>query len=137
MNDLKKHVTDWFAALDRKDFKALESKLDPKHKFTNTMTPQPADLQGHLDLMKMMVNAWTGKHTLDVVVTDGHEWVCVRGRWSGKHTGEFNGIPATNKDVEFSWIDMQRVVNGRIVEEYMELNPAAIMQQIGAAPVNA
>ena len=135
--DLKKHITDWFAAMDAHDYAKIATLLEPKHKFTNTMTPEPIGAEEHVGMIKMMHAAWTGKHILDVVVNDGHEWVCVRGRWSGKHTGEFNGVPATGKNVEFSWIDMQRVVNGKIVDEYMELNPMSIMQQIGAAPVNA
>ena len=135
--DLKKHIIDYFASIDRKDFKGLEAKLDAKHSFANAITPAPVGVQEHIGMIQNLTGALTGGHTLDVVMTDGHEWVCARGRYKGKHTGEFMGVPATGKSVEFSWIDLQRVVNGKIVEEFLELNPASIMQQIGATPVNA
>jgi predicted ester cyclase len=84
-------------------------------------------------MIQMMTASFDGKHLIDHVVAEG-EWVTARGRWTGKHTGEFNGIAATGKPVEFSWIDMMHVVNGKVVEEYFEMNPMAIMQQIGAVP---
>jgi hypothetical protein len=34
-------------------------------------------------------------------------------------------------------MNMRRVVKDKTVEEYMEMNPASIMQQIGATAVNA
>lgn len=135
--DLKKYITDYFANIDKRDFKALEASLAPGHALHNPMSPEPADLEGHIGMMKMMTGALDGKHILDVVFSDGHEWVCARGRWTGRHVGEFNGVPATGNKVEFSWINIQHVVNGKITEEYLEMNPAAIMQQIAPAPVSA
>ncbi|MEO8068501.1 MAG: ester cyclase [Flavobacteriales bacterium] len=135
--DLKKHISDYFSHIDGKNYQALEAQLDAKHSFTNSITPAPLGAKEHVGMIQNLTGALTGGHTIDVIVTDGHEWVSARGRYKGKHTGEFMGVAATGKSVEFSWIDMQRVVNGKIVEEYMELNPGAIMQQIGAAPVRA
>jgi predicted ester cyclase len=75
-------------------------------------------------MIKMMTTSFTdNKHHLDVIISEG-DWVTARGHVTCKHTGDFN--------VEFSWIDLMHVVNGKIKEEYFEMNPMSIMQQIGA-----
>lgn len=56
---------------------------------------------------------------------------------TGTHTGEFNGIAATGNTVEFTFVDILHVVNGKVVKEHFELNPMTFMQQIGAMPAMA
>lgn len=129
----KDFITTWFAHIDAKNFDGLKDMMDKKHQFANPMTPAPVGSEQHLGMMQMMTSSFDGKHLLDVVLSDG-EWVTARGRWTGTHIGEFNGIPATGNKVEFSWIDMMHIVNGKVVEEYFEMNPMAIMQQVGAVP---
>jgi predicted ester cyclase len=129
----KDFITTWFAQIDGKKFDSLKKMMDNKHQFDNPMTPAPVGSDDHVGMMQMMTTSFDGKHLLDKVITDG-EWVTARGRWTGKHTGEFNGIPATGKPVEFSWMDMMHIVNGKVVEEYFEMNPMTIMNQIGAVP---
>ena len=129
----KEFITTWFANIDANKFDALQNMMDKNHKFNNPMTPAPIGTDEHLGMMKMMTGSFNGGHTLDVVIAEG-EWVSARGHWSGTHSGEFNGIPATGKPVTFSFIDVMRIVNGKVVEEYFEMNPMSIMAQIGATP---
>lgn len=129
----KEIVKAWFAAIDAKDFNAVKNLMDSKHKFRNPMTPTPVGVNEHIGLMQMMTSAFEGKHTLNLVFGDD-EHVAVSGKWSGKHTGEFNGIKATGKSVEFYFVDLFHVVNGKVVNEHFEMNPMTMMQQIGAVP---
>jgi predicted ester cyclase len=46
--------------------------------------------------------------------------------------GEFNGVPATGKPVEFYFVDLFNIVNGKVTNEHLEMNPMTIMQQITA-----
>lgn len=57
-------------------------------------------------------------------------------RWSarGTHTGDFMGIPPTNKRVRFSGIEVIWVVDGRAVKEWGELDRLGLMAQLGAIP---
>ena len=126
----KEFIKTWFANIDANRFDDLEKMLDSSHKFVNPMTPGPADKQQHLDMIRMMTSSFSkNKHHLDVVLSDG-EWVAARGRVTCTHTGDFNGVPPTSRTIEFSWIDVMHVVNGKLKEEYFEMNPMAIMQQI-------
>jgi predicted ester cyclase len=129
--DLKQFARDWFANIDKQNWTAIEPCIDAQHKFRNSMTPQPIGKAEHLGMMQMMTSAFTGAHTLNVVFADA-DHVAISGRWKGKHTGDFNGIPATGNDVDFTFVDLMHVVNGKVVNEHMELNPMTIMQQVGA-----
>jgi steroid delta-isomerase-like uncharacterized protein len=55
-------------------------------------------------------------------------------RWTGRglHKGEFLGIPPSGRSVEMRGISIFRVVNGKIAEQWSELNLFDIMLQIGS-----
>ena len=52
----------------------------------------------------------------------------------GTHLGEFEGISPTGKRVEFIGHSMDRVVEGKIVESWVEMDMLGVMQQLGAVP---
>lgn len=121
----------WFAAIDKKDFAALKKLLAPDHQFHNPMTPQPLGVDEHIGMIQQMTSAFSGEHKLTLLVADDSH-VAVRGRWTGKHTGEFNGIPATGKPVDFTFTDILEIKNGKVSREAFEMNPMTFMSQIGA-----
>ena len=57
--------------------------------------------------------------------------VVVRARLRGRHTGDFNGIPATGRRVEFSFILIYRLEAGRIVQHWLETNHVTLLAQLG------
>jgi predicted ester cyclase len=122
----------WFAGIDKNDFNSVKELMHPDHKFYNPMTPAPAGIDEHLGLMQMMTSAFSGEHKLELVIEDQNHAV-VRGRWKGKHTGEFNGIGATGQPVEFTFTDIFEIVDGKVRREAFEMNPMSIMMQIGSA----
>ena len=121
----------WFAHIDARDFAALKGLLDPRHSFRNPMTPAPVGVEEHLGMLESMTTALQGAHVLDRLVVEG-DYVAVSGRWQGRHVGEFNGIPATGNKVEFTFMDMLHFENGKLTDEHLEMNPMAILGQIGA-----
>jgi steroid delta-isomerase-like uncharacterized protein len=54
--------------------------------------------------------------------------------WRGVHTGNLAGVPATGRSVELRGINMFRVQDGRVVEQWAELDMLGLLQQIGAVP---
>lgn len=54
-------------------------------------------------------------------------------RWSarGTHKGEFQGIPPTGTQVSLHGIDIDRIVNGKIVECWMNFDELGLLQQLG------
>jgi predicted ester cyclase len=57
-------------------------------------------------------------------------WVATRVTFRGTHTGEFAGIPATGKRVEYAGTAMDRLENGKVVEMWHTANVHLLMQQI-------
>jgi predicted ester cyclase len=57
--------------------------------------------------------------------------VVVRARFLGTHTGEFNGIPATGKEVDLPFMIMYRIEGGKIAEHWLEANHLALLTQLG------
>ncbi len=60
--------------------------------------------------------------------------VVSRVNFSMKHTGEFMGIPATNKQVTQEGIDILRIAGGKVVERWGQFDNMSLMQQLGAMP---
>lgn len=47
-----------------------------------------------------------------------------------KHTGEFAGIPPTGKELTATGIDIYRIVDGKIVEQWYEMDFTGVLQQL-------
>lgn len=62
------------------------------------------------------------------------DMVVNRVTWHAVHTGTFAGVPATGRTVEIRGINMFRVRDGRVVEQWAQPDFLGLMQQIGAIP---
>ena len=60
--------------------------------------------------------------------------VANRVTWRGVHSGTLAGVPATGRSVELRGINMFRVKDGRVVEQWAQLDMLGLLQQIGAIP---
>jgi steroid delta-isomerase-like uncharacterized protein len=60
-------------------------------------------------------------------------------RWSSRatHTSDFRGIPATGKQGHITGITIHRIVNGKVVEGWTNLDELGLMQQLGVIPAPA
>ncbi len=65
----------------------------------------------------------------DLFVKD--DLVVLRWTVTGTHTGYRGDLPATGKRVQFSGINIDRIIDGKIVEEWVYFNMAAPLKQLG------
>jgi predicted ester cyclase len=72
-------------------------------------------------------------HEIGHQFTDG-DFVITRLTGRGKHTGDFLGVPASNADVAMEGIAIHRVVDGKIVEHWSQVDGLGLLGQIGALP---
>jgi steroid delta-isomerase-like uncharacterized protein len=70
--------------------------------------------------------------TIDDIFAEGDR-VALRVTAIGTFKGAFAGIPPTNKKVKYWGIGIDRIVGGKIVEEWIMLDILGLMQQLGAA----
>jgi len=84
--------------------------------------------------LRMMRGAFPDLHlTIEEAVGEG-EVVAERLTGRGTHQGEFMGIAATGKRVEFDAFGIVHVAEGKVVESRGMPNLLGLLQQIGAVP---
>lgn len=77
-----------------------------------------------------------GRHIIESQVAEGDR-VATRLTWTALHTGEFNGVPASNRPVSIAGDAFDRIEDGRLVEHHGQFDVMGLMVQIGAVPVPA
>lgn len=67
-----------------------------------------------------------------------HEGLVFR-RWSmtGTHQGTFLGVPPTGRTVTLTGVDVERLVNGKIVEHWPYWDRMSLAEQLGSPPLMA
>ena len=71
--------------------------------------------------------------TIEAEFADG-DLAGTRGRFTGTHQGDFMGIPASGLPIDIRYIDLWRVRDGKLAENWVQMDTAGLMQQIGATP---
>lgn len=59
------------------------------------------------------------------------EWAAAFGRQEATHSGEFLGIAPTRKRVEIRYMDFWKVVDGKIVDNWVNVDFAFVAAQLG------
>ena len=78
--------------------------------------------------------AFSDKTCIDEArITEG-EWCAAFGRQEAVHSGPFMGIEPTGKRVEIRYMDFWKVVDGRIVDNWVMVDFPYVMQQLGVDP---
>lgn len=89
---------------------------------------------GARQYVAMLRGAFPDFHiTIEDQVADGDRVVT---RWTaeGTHLGEFQSILPTGRHWEMTGIDIDRVVNGKVVECWTNTDDLGLMQQLGVIP---
>src|SRR5262245_38713794 len=90
--------------------------------------------EGMRQLVAMFRTAFPDLHvTFEQELADG-DYVIHRGYVTGTHQGEFLGIPPTGKPVKIKTLDIWRVVKGKAVENWVQMDMLGVMQQVSAIP---
>jgi predicted ester cyclase len=78
--------------------------------------------------------AFSDKVCIDEARLAEGEWMAAFGRQEATHSGEFMGISPTGKRVEIRYMDFWKVVDGKIVDNYVMVDFPHVMQQLGVDP---
>ena len=97
----------------------------------------PAPAPGAEGFKQVIAQFWAAFPDMTVILeetfADG-DLVGTRGRFTGTHRGEFMGVPASGQPVDVKYIDLWRVRDGKLAENWVQLDMIGLMQQIGAMP---
>jgi steroid delta-isomerase-like uncharacterized protein len=98
---------------------------------------QPAGKDGVRFFVETMRGAFSDlKATVDQSLESG-DLAAAQVTITGKHTGEFMGVPASEKSFEIKTVDIIRVEDGKCAEHWGVTDNMSLMQQIGGVPAAA
>lgn len=98
----------------------------------------PPELQrgreNYKKLFGMFLTAFPDLHgTIEDIVAEGDR-VASRVQWKGTHKGELQTIPPTGRPVNFGFMQIQRIEEGKIAEGWVIFDSLGMMQQLGVIP---
>jgi len=100
-------------------------------------TPQPnftADKAGALGLYKKLREAFPDFHAVIHWQRADGDVVTTYKTYHGTHRGDFLGVAATGKAIQFETVDAMRVQDGKITEHWGVANLYSVLQQLNALP---
>ena len=59
------------------------------------------------------------------------DMVAARILFTGTHTGSFRGLPPTGRQVRFSGLEINRMVDGKVAEHWFQLDSLTLFDQLG------
>ena len=122
----------FLAAYDEMDWDTWTQLCHPDHQFHFPLAPEVLDRDGHRGMNEgFRLGFPQMEHIIEDAVADG-DTVALRGRVRIVHEGEFQGIPATGKTIEIGFMDFMRIQDGQNREEWVELDGAKFMSELGA-----
>jgi len=121
-------------ALHQRDLDGVRAKVTPDSRFYG-WAPEPLDVDGYKAFMSALLAAFPdSKFIVDDIIAEGNK-VAVRHRLQGTHQADFQGIPATGKQVEVGGIVIFHIENGMVTEAWLNADIMGLMQQLGVVPV--
>ena len=84
--------------------------------------------------MHLLARAFSGQRwTIHRAVTEG-DTVVLHCTHSGRHTGDFFGLPATGRDFAYKQMHIIRMADGKGVEHWAVRDDAGLMRQLTGEP---
>ena len=121
-------------AFDTNDQATFDELLAPELMAHFPGMPTPLNREAFLQVVSLFTAAFSDNHTTtDDQIAEGDK-VMTRITWRAVHNGDFQGIPATGKQIEVTGIAIERIQDGKVVEHWSNLDQMSLMQQLGAIP---
>ena len=92
------------------------------------------DLEGYKQWVSRVCTGLVDRQsTVEDQIAEGDK-VVTRWIYRGTHKGDLMGIAPTGKHVTVSGVTIHRIVGGRIVEEWNEIDNLNLLRQLGVLP---
>ncbi len=118
------------------NFQVLDEIAAPGFAAHLTGSPGTLDVEGWKQFSTPFLVAFSDRQlTVEDIIAEGDEAVG-RITFRGRHTGDFQGIPPTDREVTFTGAAMFRMEGGKIVEHWGQFDALGLMQQLGAIPAS-
>lgn len=123
--DLAKQL---YSSIDAADFERAQTLISPR--FQACVGGNKLEFGAWKAMGQMFMSAFPdGRHVFDLMEVAG-DYVFSHGNFTGTHKKEFQGIPATGRVINCSFTMIDKIVDGKLVQHYGDLDAAGLMQQL-------
>jgi len=127
-------VRRFFDGINRHNLDVLDEVCAPSYRAHFPGTPGPLIREAIKPVWAQFFAGFPDlTHTLEDIFAEGDR-VVVRMTLAGTHTGDFMGMPPTNRTIEIGSINFLRCADGQIVEQWIDYDGLGMLQQLGAIP---
>jgi len=131
--DNKAHVRRGFEEVNQKNLAVFVELLTPDVVLHNASTTIQG-LEGYKQFLSLLITAFPNlQFTIEDIIAEG-DFVVVRYTTRSTHQGNFMGIQTTGKQVSGTGIFIDRIVNGKAVEQWINSDTLGLLQQLGVIP---
>ena len=124
-------VLKFYQAFDNRNIEQAFNLLAPNFVAHMAGIPESLDSNGFRKFGMEFYSAFAdGQHQFDEIIVEGNK-VVTCGTFTARHSGEFQGLPPTGKQIEISIMHIDRLENGLIVEHWGQGDAQGLMQQLG------
>jgi steroid delta-isomerase-like uncharacterized protein len=97
----------------------------------DSIEPAPLDSDGWTQFLAVFLEGFPDLHLEVEAAAADEAMVAQRILFTGTHTGVFQGLPPTNRQVTFYGIEINRMVDGKVAEHWVQLDQVTLFQQLG------
>jgi steroid delta-isomerase-like uncharacterized protein len=134
-DDHKAVIRRWIEAYNNRDEQGEADARASAYVAHASGVPEPLPSEGWKQFIATFAEAFPDlRLTVESIVAEG-DMVAARVAFHGTHAGEFQGLPPTNKQVAFSGIEFDRMVDGKVAEHWVVLDQLGLLQQLGMVVV--
>ena len=131
----RRFVTDVFNSGNAEAYDALVADDYVMH---NPPIPSlPGTKAGFFEAVRLTRQAFPDVHVDIEDVIAENDRVMFRDTTRATHRGDFQGIPATDRQLQWTEMHFFRVRDGQVVEHWANFDQLGILMQMGAVPVPA
>ncbi len=119
---------------ERGDLSTVDQFIAPNWVNHDPSLPPLQGYEGFRQLTMLFRSAFPDLHTeIEDMLAEGDK-VAARIRFRATNTGSFQGMPATGKAVDVTATGIFRVVDGKVTDNWVNLDALGLMQQLGVVP---
>jgi steroid delta-isomerase-like uncharacterized protein len=127
-------VRNWIEAWNTKNLDAAVDLLDPEYVRHDANLPDVIGPRAQREFLVGVFNAFPDLDLTPEQLIAEDDLVTVRHVVRGTHRAEFLGVPATGRPVVFQAMDVFRLTDNKIAEQWVVIDALGLLQQLGAIP---
>src|SRR5215207_7804455 len=123
-----------YETADKNDLTKFSEQVAPDLVLHYTGMPGPLNREALTQMMNVMFSGLTQRqHVFEDQIAEGDK-VATRLTLHAVHTGEFQGMPATGRQIAMAQTAIHRIRDGKIVEVWVSSDDVGMMRQLGLMP---